>query len=277
MNNKTFSWRIFISLGLTTSFLMLLASGIVLFIAPPGRVANWTGWQILGLSKSSWQDQHTLFGLAFAVLSVFHLFVINWKAFFGYLKSKASKGLSHPVELSLILALTLLFGVGTALHLQPFSSVTALGEKLKGGWEAGTTEPPVPHAETMTLEELALQPSVGRSAPEILEALRAAGLEAASTTETLGDIARRSGITASEAYRLVMPEGKRVEKVEKAGFGRKTLRAVAEEHGVSPESLRLALGMRGIQATEGETMRQVAESNGIGVPDLRSTVEEILR
>ncbi|TCD48874.1 DUF4405 domain-containing protein [Chlorobium sp. N1] len=271
---KAVNWRIFISLGLVTSFLMLLVSGVVLFIAPPGRVANWSGWQILGLTKSAWQDQHTLFGLAFAVLSIFHLFLINWKAFLSYIKARASKGLSHPLELSLILLLTLLVGVGTALKMQPFSGITALGDQLKNGWESTAAEPPVPHAEAMTLKELAEQPSVPMSAEEILETLRNAGLDARSTNETLGQISKRAGMTAAEAYRLIRPAK---QEIGKEGFGRRTLEALAEEGGVAPESLRLALEAKGVSSKADESMRSIAESNGIAVSELRRMVEEILR
>ncbi|KZK73613.1 MAG: hypothetical protein A3K90_08330 [Pelodictyon luteolum] len=271
---KVLNWRIFISLGLVTSFMMLLVSGIVLFIAPPGRVANWTGWQLLALSKSEWQDQHTIFGFTFALLSVFHLFVINWKAFVSYIKAKATSGLSHPLELVSILLLTILFGVGTAQHMQPFSAITTLGEQLKGSWESSIRQPPVAHAETMTLEELAQQPSVGKSAEEILETLQKAGLKASSTSETLGEIARKSGISAEQAYQLLAPANK---ELQKEGFGRKTLLEVAEENGVSAASLQLALEAKGMKAEPSDSMRSIAESNGISVQELRQRVEEILR
>lgn len=38
---RKFRWRAFISFGLTYIILVLLISGIVLFMAPPGRYAHW--------------------------------------------------------------------------------------------------------------------------------------------------------------------------------------------------------------------------------------------
>ena len=102
---KSFSWRVFISFGLFIAVLMMLVSGVILYISPPGRVANWTDWRMIGLTKRGWQNQHVIFGFAFLILSLFHLFFINWKAFLSYLKSKTNEGLKSPGELLTIIVL----------------------------------------------------------------------------------------------------------------------------------------------------------------------------
>ena len=104
---KSFSWRVFISFGLFIAVLMMLVSGVILYISPPGRVANWTDWRMIGLTKRGWQNQHVIFGFAFLILSLFHLFFINWKAFLSYLKSKTNEGLKSPGELLTIISFCL--------------------------------------------------------------------------------------------------------------------------------------------------------------------------
>ena len=42
-----FNWRGFFSLLLFGSFSLLAFSGIILYVTPKGRVANWTGWTLL--------------------------------------------------------------------------------------------------------------------------------------------------------------------------------------------------------------------------------------
>jgi len=41
------------------------------------------------------------------------------------------------------------------LNAQPFKAVTEFGESMKNNWSIDSFEPPVPHAEEMTISELA--------------------------------------------------------------------------------------------------------------------------
>jgi hypothetical protein len=76
MKNK-FSWKAFISFGLTYSFIIIIVSGVMLYMSPPGRYAHWVNWKILGFTKEGWQAIHTVFSYTFVILSIFHLFSIN--------------------------------------------------------------------------------------------------------------------------------------------------------------------------------------------------------
>ena len=120
---QTFSWRIFISFGLCLSFVILLVSGVLLYIFPGSRGNSGFVWEMFGLTKPAWQNQHIIFGFAFSILGLFHLLVINWKAFFSYLKAKTTAGLNQPGELLLIALLCLFIGFGTYFKLQPFPGV----------------------------------------------------------------------------------------------------------------------------------------------------------
>ncbi len=137
--NRSFSWRSFTSFGLFLSFLMILVSGVILYIFP-GRAPGFV-WELCGLSKPAWQNQHIIFGFAFSILSLCHLFFINWKAFFSYLKSKAKAGLQSPGELLVILLLFLLFGFGTYFKVQPFSGFLELGESISNSWDNKGKQP----------------------------------------------------------------------------------------------------------------------------------------
>lgn len=139
---KSFSWRIFVSFGLFLSFLMLLVSGVILYMGPSGRGPSAFVWHIIGLTKPEWQNQHIIFGFAFIILSLFHLLVINWKAFFSYLKTKATEGLRSPGELIVIIVLSLLFGIGTYAKIQPFSGILEFGKSISKSWDGGKTGQP---------------------------------------------------------------------------------------------------------------------------------------
>jgi hypothetical protein len=65
----------------------------------------------------------------------------NWKAFFSYLKTKATDGLRSPGELIVIVVLALLFGIGTYYKVQPFSGILEFGKSISKSWEGKTTQP----------------------------------------------------------------------------------------------------------------------------------------
>jgi hypothetical protein len=139
---KSFTWRVFISFGLFISFFMLLISGVILYIGPSGRGPGAIVWLIIGLTKPEWQNQHIIFGFTFSLFALFHLFFINWKAFFSYLKSKTKEGLERPAELLVISVLSVIFGVGTYYKIQPFSVILEFGKSVSKLWDGNKAQKP---------------------------------------------------------------------------------------------------------------------------------------
>jgi DNA-binding phage protein len=273
---KSFSWRVFVSFGLFIAVFMMLVSGVILYVSPPGRVANWTDWQMLGLTKRGWLNQHTIFGFAFVILSLFHLFFINWKAFLSYLKSKTAQGLKSPVELLSIAALSALFGVGTHFDIQPFSAVIKFGNTISNSWERKDKAAPVPHAELMSLVELSQQPGLGGDPEALITKLNNAKLNVTSEKETIAEIAKANGITAEQVYAFIAPAEPEKHKLRGEGFGRKTLQQVADEAGVSSTSLQLALKQKGIEAKTDEPLRNIAKNNNIEMSEFKGLLETII-
>jgi len=72
--SKRFHGRAFVSVISGFSFLGMAFTGAMLFVTPPGRIAHWTGWTLLGLGKEQWAAQHMLFSLVFFVAALIHLF-----------------------------------------------------------------------------------------------------------------------------------------------------------------------------------------------------------
>ncbi len=272
---KSFSWRVFISFGLFIAIFVMLVSGVILYISPPGRVANWTDWKMIGLTKRGWQNQHIIFGFAFLLLSLFHLFFINWKAFLSYLKSKTVEGLKSPGELVSIIVLSSVFGVGTYFNIQPFSAVIRFGNEISNSWERTETRAPVPHAELMTLAELSQQPGLGGDPDALVSKLATAGLTVTSPKQTIAGIAKANGMTAEKVYAFIAPAD-RQHKIQGEGFGKKTLKQIADEAEISPASLQLALRQKGIQAETDTPVRKIAENNKLEMGELRKLLESIL-
>ncbi len=156
---KSFSWRVFTSFGLFLSFFMLLVSGVILYIFP-GRTPGFI-WEMGGLTKPAWQNQHIIFGFAFSLLSLGHLFLINWHAFLSYLKTKTTQGMERPAELLTILMLSLVVGFGTFFNILPFSAILEFGKKISNSWTPKEKQAPKPFVERLSLAELSQQEAPG--------------------------------------------------------------------------------------------------------------------
>lgn len=155
MNKVGFKWRSFVSFGMFFSFIVMVVSGLLLYIAPPGRVFRWTEWHLLWIDLEQWQALHTLFSYLFLAFAISHVFSMNWKILFSYFTRKTKKGLRRKKELISSSIVIIIFIAGTLLNFQPFKVVMDLGNGASGLWGKNIDYPPVAHAEEMTVEEIA--------------------------------------------------------------------------------------------------------------------------
>ena len=133
--------------------IVLLVSGLVLFISPPG-VAHSTGWRLLGFDKEQWEAIHTLPGYVGTLFVVFHL-VLNWKALRSYLRDRARRAYRLKAEFIVTLLLTIIVWIGSAYHIPPFGTVMDWGENIKESWEQQTVLPDTTTEEHETVEPAA--------------------------------------------------------------------------------------------------------------------------
>jgi hypothetical protein len=197
---RRFSARGFASLLLALSLLAVSVSGVLLYVTPRGRVANWTDWTLFGLGKEQWTSLHVNGSILFLLAAALHL-VVNWSILSGYVKKKAVAGLHMKRKLALATAIALVCIAGTILNLPPFSSVLALNHDIKDYWEQRTARAPVPHAEELTLEELAAQ--VNLPADDLTEALHKEGFDAADIHLTVAELGRQKGVAPSAVFAAV--------------------------------------------------------------------------
>ena len=115
-------WVVFM-VGLSAS--VLLISGIVLFIAPSGRIANTTQWALLWLDKDGWVNLHNVFAILFVAGLVWHL-VFNWKPLSNYVVSRATHHLNLKREMLVALAVILVLVILAAQELPPVSHLADL-------------------------------------------------------------------------------------------------------------------------------------------------------
>ena len=228
---RRFSMRGFTSLLLTLSMLVMAFAGVMLYLTPRGRVANWTDWTLIGLGKEQWAALHMNASLLFVIVAVLHL-VLNWSIFFSYLKKKTAAGLHMKKELALATLIALVCVAGTIVDLPPFGAIAALNEDIKDYWEQRATRAPVPHADELTLEEFAAQ--VNLPVSDLTEALGKEGFAAADVHLTVGELGRRKGVAPSAVLAAIQkhhPEAGAMTGGPRQGRGR----GFGQGRGTGPE------------------------------------------
>lgn len=260
-----FRLRSFTSLLVALGFLALLVSGSVLLVSPPGRVANWTDWRMLGLSKHGWGDLHITFGALFVVGGLIHL-AFNWRPMLQHL----GRGLASRPGLRLEWVAAVLVGgavfAGTRAGVPPFSSLLAWSEQVRGSWEENRDLAPISHAELLALRELVGH--AGVEPGEALARLEASGLRGHTPDTRVQAIADAGRVTPARVYALIRkPAGEQHgggagggggQRWAGGGPGWKTLTQFCADEGLDAAVVRERLAARGIKAEAGQTMREIA-------------------
>jgi hypothetical protein len=262
-----FSWKPFVSFLIVLTFSVIAISGLVLYVAPPGRVANWSHWTLVALDKAAWQSLHTIFATLFLVAAGFHLF-FNWKVLMAYLKSKLHAGVRMKRELAVASALVGSILVLTLAGAPPFETIMTAGDDLKNSWVPVESEPPIPHAEELTLARFAETTKLPLE--KIQATLQRGGLEVGEAQWTLGRIAATNGLTPQQLYARMRDNlgPARPAIGEGGGYGRRTVRQIAEQHGVELDAGLARLRAQGIAATADANVRELADASGRSPVDL---------
>jgi hypothetical protein len=259
---KGFSWRGWTTFFVTLSFIIDTVSGIILYIAPPGRIANWTNWKIWGLSKGDWGAIHTIFGYVLLIIVGLHLYY-NWKVFWNFIWSRLRKAMNLKLEMGLAILVSLFIFLGTIWNIPPFSSTMDLGEYLKASWEENKTDTPIAHAELLSLKAFAEKTNVPLE--EMLDALKSKGYRVKDPEQTLGDIAKENNTSPSRLYEAAKSGGLKPDApktIQGSGMGRKTIEQICSEKGLSVEEALGRLRDKGIKAAPKDRLKEIAGEIG---------------
>jgi hypothetical protein len=125
-DSRKFQFRGFVSILLSLSFVVVVTTGLVLWLAHSP--------QTFGIGKGVWKHTHIFTSLLMLVAGLIHLW-LNWSILWSYLWEKASRRLSKPRELALAIAIMALVTVpgflGGGGEMPPFArmSVTEIATK----------------------------------------------------------------------------------------------------------------------------------------------------
>ena len=270
---KTFQWRGWATFLLTISFIVDTVSGIILYISPPGRIANWTNWAVWGLDKGQWEAIHTIFGYLLLIVVGIHLWY-NWKMFLNFIWSKIRKALNLKWELVAATVVSLLVFLGTIWDIPPFSTTMNLGERFKESWEESEAEVPIAHAELMSLQEFTEKIKVPLE--QAIDALKAKGYQVKDAQQTLGEIAEQHNTSPDKLYEAMKSEGVKPtvpKTIEGSGLGKKALEAICTEKGLSLDEALLRLKENGIEAKASDTLKDIAGKHGKAPMDIYNIIE----
>ncbi len=274
-----FKWRAFVSVTTGLSFVAMSITGIVLFVTPPGRIAHWTGWRMLALTKDQWSGLHIWFSLIFMIAAMVHLY-LNWRSLVSYFRSRIHKAFAFRTEWGLALLLCAFVGWGTLTHAGLFSSLLTWNEAIKRSWETPAGRAPIPHAELMTLSELG-QKTEGLEVESMILNLQAAGIEVQSPDVVLGDLAKKAGMTPMQLYGVATGQSSiprsgggrgahRQGQQGGYGIGRLTLRQYCDQQGQDLEKTVQKLREKGFQAEPDMTVRDIAATGGVHPSAMRN-------
>ena len=292
----SFSWRALTSVLISASSILLVFSGVMLFLSPPGRVANWTDWRLVGLTKHDWTGLHVWFAVVFLVVAVFHL-IFNLRPLLNYFKNRKTRRLGFRWEWATALVLCGLVFAGTRAGWPPFSTLLAFNERVKRSWEDPRANAPIPHAELLTLKELSEQAKVPyETAVERLETQGAKGIR---PEVVIADLASTNALTPQRVFEIIQGQRGRgfgggrgggsgasaTHSDEDSGgrggpgrsgnfgggghgggAGRKTLTQYCADEQLDLQKAMDLLQAKGIKASPDKTLREIALDNGFDRP-----------
>ncbi|MFH0825707.1 MAG: DUF4405 domain-containing protein [Pseudomonadota bacterium] len=275
MKTKGFQTRGFVSLLTAAGFIVMTVSGLVAYVVPHGRIAYWTDWSFLGLTKENWGNMHIAASILFVSAGCFHIY-LNWKPLMRYIAGTAQEGLKLKRELFLTLALTAFVLFSAIFRVPPLSYLLDLSDFAKESWVSREYEPPFGRAELLGLDSFCRKMDI--PVEKAVDALRAKGISVRDVNEPLQDMARRNKLSALKLYMAIKHlEEKHAPAVADrsltprmvedqfsgSGVGRKTMGEVAASLKLDVATMKQRLAAVKIGVRDDEPIKQAAERTGL--------------
>ena len=257
----------------TWSFIVLTVTGLMLYVVPQGRIANWVNWSFMGMSKDQWTWVHMMFGGVLVVTGVLHLYY-NWKPFKKYFADRVKGHFEIKREIIYATGITVFIFAFSAANIAPASWIIDLNGWIKDSWiTSPELEPPYGHAEEASLAGLSRK--MNFDLKQVMAGLEAEGVDFDNQKDTLDQIALKNQTTPMAIYQIV-----RRYEIEQApvdtgdltaveieamlsgtGLGRKSIRLFCEENGIDMPGALERLAGTGIQASAESILKELADDH----------------
>ncbi len=254
------------SLTMLLSMIIMTYTGIMLFITPPGRIANWANWELLGLTKEQYADIHSTFMVLFIVATVLHIYY-NWKPMTSYMKNSAKQMIVFTSDMIIAISFTIVFFIGAVYQITPFSTFLDFGSDIKESWEKEYGTAPYSHAELSSIKNFCKK--IGFDLEKSKEILNANNIHY-EMTQSLSQIAKENHVSPQFIYNLLKKNfEKNGEKiVALTGLGKKKIEDVALALNISTQELINKLKQLGIEANEDDKFKEIAERYDMSPMDI---------
>ena len=258
-----------VTLVLFFGLFFVLVSGLVMFTAPPARVASWADWGFLGLSRQAWEGAHLAMGLLVVAAGLVHA-MLHADAFLDHLRDDDGMVIvfTKPFFAGGILVVGL-FAAALA-GAPPMAQLARLADHLQERAADTYGEPPYASAERSTLADFARR--MGMDTEKALALLRLKNIKADSGDLTLAEIARQNRVAPGgvfEALKMVMePSGGTstitgLPKEPPPGLGRRKLSDICEEYGLDLAQVLGRLSTSGFKAQPAWTLAEIAKASNV--------------
>jgi len=268
------------SLTLVIAGFIELVTSVVLYIMPAGRVAYWTDYHFLGLSKSQWDNIHIVVGFLLLVMVAIHIYY-NWWPITAYLKNKAKELTFFTKSFTIAFILSLYVAVGTLYNLPPMNYVLQLGEHFTTVANKKYGEPPYGHAELSSLKMFCRKMNIDPAQAE--KKLAAAGIKMEGVEESLLEMARRNDLSPQKLFDFF----KDAVRVPEAGddflfpenpspnFGNKTIEDICERYDPPLLEVMDKLKRAGSKTKAGDTVKEIGSTNDRNPMSIFEIIREV--
>lgn len=268
----------------TFGFLILAFTGLILYLVPAGRVADWVHWSLFGMSKEQWTQIHTLGSLMFLTAGGFHIYY-NWKPLMKYLSNKIEGGINLKKEFYISLLGSIFLIVAAAKELPPFHYVFEFSDYLKSSWIISEEyDPPMGHAELMSLSVFTQKQGIDLT--KAIQELKDYDIIVKTPKNSLGKIAKENDTSPMKLYHVIKKFEKKIEiksnekytaeqvgeMLEGRGVGRKNIQWLIKSYKLDSQKVSRRLKSSNITYSEDESFRDIANRYEVSPMDIIKVV-----
>ena len=260
------------SLTLGFSFLVMAYTGTMLFLCPKGKIAYWSDWTLLGLTKEQYGNLHMTSMFVFLIFGILHIYY-NWHPIVSYLKDKTHKISFTKKEFLIAFGINAVFVLGALFAVPPVQTIVDINSDIQQYWESRYGSPPYGHAEESKLKVFVRK--IGVDLEGAKKALVLKGIDF-DENESLKDIAKKNNISPNDIYQAIKTSKKtskqKVSYTQKSNsaanippmLGRKTLQELADMGAIRLSKSIKLLKQKGLtDASADSKMKNLADELGL--------------